>query len=173
MASKQNKNESSIVSETCEYMANYVKERSDEGFTNYLVFNLNNDDVEDELFEALRIDGDTEILDLESFNRRIFENFADYAEYAWWENETDALDPELLPAVTTLATQELKEQEKRLTEAENTLKKAQEEIEKLKAENEKIREQNDRFFAKIQEGDKAKDELKQLKDIFRRLVRED
>lgn len=220
MASKQNKNESSIVSETCEYMANYVKERSDEGFTNYLVFNLNNDDVEDELFEALRIDGDTEILDLESFNRRIFENFADYAELSWWENETDALEyftsnhseelldtlyedyegdyiervsvqafcderkgevaeylihnyPELLPAVTTLATQELKEQEKRLTEAENTLKKAQEEIEKLKAENEKIREQNDRFFAKIQEGDKAKDELKQLKDIFRRLVRED
>lgn len=94
MASKQNKNESVIVSETCDYMANYVKERSDEGYANYLVFNLNNDDIEDEIFEALRVDGDAEggILDVAELNRRIFENYADYCDYAWWENETDALE---------------------------------------------------------------------------------
>lgn len=228
MASKQNKNESVIVSETCDYMANYVKGRSDEGYANYLVFNLNNDDIEDEIFEAIRVDGDAEGLDVAELNRRIFENYADYCDYAWWENETDALEyftsnhaDELLDqlyedceedyisrvsvqafcdertdevidylihnyeekvaerfnleavSTPTMTADALTDTEKRLTEAEMTLKEAQEEIEQLKAENQKIREQNDRFFAKIQEGDKAKDELKQLKDIFKRLVRED
>lgn len=228
MASKQNKNESVIVSETCDYMANYVKERSDEGYANYLVFNLNNDDIEDEIFEAIRVDGDAEGLDVAELNRRIFENYADYCDYAWWENETDALEyftsnhaDELLDqlyedceedyisrvsvqafcdertdevidylihnyeekvaerfnleavSTPTMTADALTDTEKRLTDAERTLKEAQEEIEQLKAENQKIREQNDRFFAKIQEGDKAKDELKQLKDIFKRLVRED
>lgn len=223
MASKQNNsNEHQVIRETCEYMANFVKERSDEGYANYIVVNIGyGGDGEEKLYDAIRIDGDTEGIDLDSLNRRLFETYAEYCDIAWWENETDAREyftsnhyddllddlyndyepdylervsvqafcdertnevvdylthnyPELLPAgEATLTSQALEATETRLTEAENMLKKAQEEIEKLKAENEKIREQNDRFFAKIQEGDKAKDELKQLKDIFKRLVRED